>query len=103
MNWLLNGKLPSLWVYARLLLLLGVLSIIAGVGNAVSLTWMILGESKGGIDMPKAYSLNAVFAALSFSTAAAMFLVGSAVVRFLAAKEDRERAQAVVNPALPMG
>jgi len=103
MNWLLNGKLPSLWVYARLLLLLGVLSILAGIGGAAIQTWTMLSGKQGGIDVPKAYSLNAVFMALSFSTAAAIFLVGSAVVRFLAAKEDRERAQAVVNPAQPMG
>ena len=99
MSWLTSGNLPTLWTYARLLFALGMLSIVGSFVNGVLMIWTVFGQKQGGIDMPRSYSVSAVFSALTFTTSAALFLTGSAVIAYLAGKQDREQASAIAAAA----
>jgi hypothetical protein len=86
-HWVLTGATPSLWVYSRLLLLLGAVSIVAGIVLSVigSLIVMATFHESGA-----SVATTMLISAFTFGTPAAVFLSGSAVTAYLAARNDRE-------------
>ena len=94
--WLLNGKVPSLWTYTRLLLLLGLVSIAAGllmgfIGAII--VWVVFKENGTSV------ALTMLISTFTFGTTAAVFLVGSGLLAYLAAVNDRESGELAVEAA----
>jgi hypothetical protein len=88
-RWVLNGQSPSLWVYSRLCLLLAVVSLLAGFTVGVVGGFIILGNfGEGGAG----FAVNSITASFTLSTPGALLLVGSGILAYLAARNDRESA-----------
>ncbi|MEZ5991913.1 MAG: hypothetical protein R3E76_06135 [Planctomycetota bacterium] len=89
-SWVLNGPTPSLWTYARLLLLLGAVSIVAGILLSMlgALFVMVVFQENGA-----GVATTMLISAFTFGTPAAVFMSGSGVLAYLAARNDREAGQ----------
>jgi len=86
-RWVLNGRSPSLWVYSRLCLLMAVISIFAGFTVGIVGGFIILGNfGEGGAG----FAVNSITASFTLSTPGALLLVGSGILAYLAARNDRE-------------
>jgi len=93
-SWLLNGRTPTLWTYSRLCLLLGLISLVAGLTlGMIAAFFFIVYFKEGG----PGFSVSALISALTFSTPGALFIVGSGALAYLAARNDREAGHEVVE------
>ena len=93
-KWVLNGTAPSLWVYARLLLLLGAVSIVAGILlNLIGVFFVMVTFGDNGVGV----ATTMLISAFTFGTPAAVFLTGSAITAYLAARNDREAGHEVLG------
>lgn len=95
-RWVLNGRTPTLWTYSRLCLLLGIVSLAAGLtlGMIAAFFFMIFFKEGG-----PGFSVSALISAFTFSTPGALFIVGSGALAYLAARNDREAGHEVVEAA----
>lgn len=95
-RWVLNGDTPSLWTYSRLCLLLGVISLVAGLLlGTVGAVFIAGAFGDGGAG----FAVNAIISAFTFSTPGALFIVGSGLLAYFAARNDREAGHEVVEAA----
>ena len=81
-------------MYSRLLLLLGVVSILAGLLLSVIgavIVAAVFHENGAGI------AVTMVISAFTFGTPAAVFLTGSGAMAYLAARSDRESGEQLVS------
>lgn len=86
-RWILGGRTPRLWTYSRLCLVLGVFSLLCG------LVLGVIGAAIIGINFGlggAGFAVDAVITAFTLSTPGAIFIVGSGVLAYLAARNDRE-------------
>lgn len=98
--WLKNGAMPSLWFLARFQFALACVSIVAGLlagGLGAMFTYGVFGNN-GTFS-----SFQMIVSALTFSTAAAVMLLGAAVTAYLALRNDREASQFHVPQEPPPG
>lgn len=96
-RWVLNGRTLTLWTYSRLCLLLGIVSLVAGflLGTLGAVFFAVVFEEGGA-----GFSVSAIISAFTFSTPGALFIVGSGLLAYLAARNDREAGSEVVEAAL---
>lgn len=97
-TWVKNGRMPSLWVLARLQLGLAIVSIVAGfVAGSVGAMFTLGVFSTTGVFS----AFQMIVGALTFSVSAAIMLLGAAVTGYLAARNDREASALIHPPRLP--
>ena len=94
-EWLRNGRMPSLWFMARLLFALGVLSI---VGEVLTAAALIVGTMGGLVSHFWAMALPSL---ITFSVTTALFLGFAAFAAYLAARNDREASEFHLPPDVP--
>lgn len=95
-RWVLNGRTPTLWTYSRLCLLLGAVSLVAGLMLGVIAAFFFMVYFKEG---GPGFSVSALISALTFSTPGALFILGSGALAYLAARNDREAGHQVEEAA----
>jgi hypothetical protein len=103
--WIKNGRMPNLWVLARVQLGLGVVSLLAGVLLGVAAALYAWANFK--LVDATAFVFSQLIGAFTFSTAGAVFILGSAVTAYCASRDDRERSglwqQGDPRPSPPTG
>lgn len=86
-QWVRNGNAPTLWVYARLTFLLGLISLFAGVTLSLIGAGFVMGAFE---EQGTGMAVSMVISGLTFSVPSALFIVGSGIIAYLAARNDRE-------------
>jgi hypothetical protein len=97
-RWLYSGAVPSLWAFARLTFVLGLISLVAGVAVGVLGAFLVHGSLGEGSTTG---TFTMLVSALTFSVPSVLLLVGSGFLAYLAARNDREAEENLLESPEP--